>query len=436
MKSKFMPFAVCCLLCALSFAQHWDIEQVDSAGWGAGVQMRWHPDGRLVLGYSDTSGAMIRLAWKDTVWHYDSIVAAPGYYGHSFSISRQGCLGVSWLSSPYPWQVILARNSGSSWEYDTTGLMVTGPGPALLAYDTAGSPTLVYSCTDGGSSSVVRARLIDSLWHTDRILAEGGWSSTLYCCEYLINSRDSGNLLYVFADAFPGRDSVRPWWYQDLYVATESLDTWVATLKAFGWNKLVGAEAMALDSLGAPQACWCDTLPIFKFEGTALDTQAYSSSVAIDRLNRPCVAYTRPDLVFTYRTGSQWRPVTVSLATTSASSISLAVDDDGQPLIAFSTGDGLWLAHGVDIVGQSDERQEPTARGVQPPASVIRDVLFLSAKGEGRMASGDLLDATGRNVLALKAGANDVRGLAPGIYFVRSAASGEQSAFRKVLVVR
>jgi hypothetical protein len=32
MKSKFMPFAVCCLLFAPAFAQHWDIEQVDSAG--------------------------------------------------------------------------------------------------------------------------------------------------------------------------------------------------------------------------------------------------------------------------------------------------------------------------------------------------------------------------------------------------------------------
>jgi hypothetical protein len=43
-----------------------------------------------------------------------------------------------------------------------------------------------------------------------------------------------------------------------------------------------------------------------------------------------------------------------------------------------------------------------------------------------------LLDISGRKVLDLKSGANDVRALAPGVYFVRE----EPQAIRKVIISR
>ena len=46
-----------------------------------------------------------------------------------------------------------------------------------------------------------------------------------------------------------------------------------------------------------------------------------------------------------------------------------------------------------------------------------------------------LMDASGRKVLDLKAGANDVHGLAPGVYFVREAQAQAHSV-RKVVVTR
>jgi hypothetical protein len=59
------------------------------------------------------------------------------------------------------------------------------------------------------------------------------------------------------------------------------------------------------------------------------------------------------------------------------------------------------------------------ANGLRPTATVIRGVLFLSeASGEKREARGELLDASGRKVLDLKTGANDVSRLAPGVYFI------------------
>jgi YVTN family beta-propeller protein len=53
-------------------------------------------------------------------------------------------------------------------------------------------------------------------------------------------------------------------------------------------------------------------------------------------------------------------------------------------------------------------------------ATVVRGVLFLpEARGEKREARSELLDISGRKVLDLSPGANDVSGISPGVYFIR-----------------
>ncbi len=69
-----------------------------------------------------------------------------------------------------------------------------------------------------------------------------------------------------------------------------------------------------------------------------------------------------------------------------------------------------------------EENQQPTASSLPPAATVVRGVLVLGA-GDRRRETVDraeLLDADGRRVMELHAGANDVSDLAPGVYFVRS----------------
>lgn len=85
----------------------------------------------------------------------------------------------------------------------------------------------------------------------------------------------------------------------------------------------------------------------------------------------------------------------------------------------------------VDAIGF---RGNPTTAVAQKPtpnasrnilhATVVRSVLRLPASGVGREASNVLLDATGRHVLALRPGPNDISSLAPGVYFVRVEGSG------------
>ncbi len=69
--------------------------------------------------------------------------------------------------------------------------------------------------------------------------------------------------------------------------------------------------------------------------------------------------------------------------------------------------------------------------------TVVRNVLYLPPSLLSPLFS--LLSVDGRRVLALHSGANDVRGLAPGVYFVRaepSAASREPSAVTKVVLTK
>ncbi len=84
-----------------------------------------------------------------------------------------------------------------------------------------------------------------------------------------------------------------------------------------------------------------------------------------------------------------------------------------------------------------EENPEPQTRGPEPAASIVRGVLFLPGAScrEPRTACW-LLDAAGRMVTALRPGANDVGGLAPGVYFL--AEDGTQNTVRvsKVILTR
>jgi hypothetical protein len=87
------------------------------------------------------------------------------------------------------------------------------------------------------------------------------------------------------------------------------------------------------------------------------------------------------------------------------------------------------------------EQLRPQISDCTPLATVVRGVLVLGAV-DSRQNTGyraELMDAAGRKVADLRAGANDVRALAPGVYFVRlepSAVSRQPLAVTKVVLTR
>ena len=134
-----------------------------------------------------------------------------------------------------------------------------------------------------------------------------------------------------------------------------------------------------------------------------------------------------------------------------------AEEDDTLYFPSFNVGNdtGTWCAFCSTATGDTNplndtlskwfrvgypgiEEAMSDERGTMSVATVVRGVLVLpEARGETREARGELLDIEGRRVLALQAGANDVSGLSPGVYFVR-AVSRELSAVscQKVIIQR
>ncbi len=132
-----------------------------------------------------------------------------------------------------------------------------------------------------------------------------------------------------------------------------------------------------------------------------------------------------------------------------ARSQALACGASGRMLLACDVwtgivGDKAYNAHRVwgmmdpnPGVEESPESQA-TSRRLEP--TIIRGVLYLVGAASHMTQAACLMDATGRKVLDLHPGANDVRAPAPGVYFVREQGSrgrgSQDSMVTKVVVTR
>ena len=86
--------------------------------------------------------------------------------------------------------------------------------------------------------------------------------------------------------------------------------------------------------------------------------------------------------------------------------------------------------------GEGIQEGRKLAAGAKPLPTIVRGILFLPRSFDTSI-SRSLLDISGRKVLDLLPGPNDVRALAPGVYFVRIAqAQAQAQAVRKVVITR
>jgi hypothetical protein len=135
------------------------------------------------------------------------------------------------------------------------------------------------------------------------------------------------------------------------------------------------------------------------------------------------------ELVSDDTTGSQWNE-------------DIGVDSAGHAYVIWQdwrNGHGrIWSATNNPLGVAEQPAQQPIA--AHASATVVRNYLLLPEDASPTPeASSSLLDIGGRQVMRLKPGANDVRKLTPGVYFVRSepsAAGYEPSSITKVVVAR
>jgi hypothetical protein len=128
----------------------------------------------------------------------------------------------------------------------------------------------------------------------------------------------------------------------------------------------------------------------------------------------------------------------------------IAVDSAGFAYLLWQDGRSnrqeIWFSTNNPL-GVEDS-PKPQAPSRKPSATIVSRVLFLDGRPNSSPSTSCLQDISGRRVLDLKPGANDLSGLAPGVYFVRqqSAVSSQHSgavgdkrlavSVRKVIVTR
>ena len=429
MRSDRFALLVFLLSVPLAMAQHWDVEKVDSAGWGANVDMRWHPDGRLFLCYSDTSG-VIRLASKDSVWSYEDLpqwrTTWSGTQG--FDIGRYGDIGVSYVGTGA--KVWYALKTHAGWADIETPFSIQYSRPPT-ALDTSGAP--VISLEYGGAFLLARMR--DTSWASETLAT--GSSRYNYFGSCGLGSLVDGTIWGVF-EYYWVELSCDP--YGVKYYSYQAWDSGVSVVQVLdaGMFSRTWCSSGCVDQHGVIHACCAFSAEWFP-RGTYLDQTRIDSaaariiSVRFDSLDRPQIAYITLDttLMYRYLGSGVWH--IFDLQTTGVTALSLIIGENSQPLIAYRTSEGVFLLHGVDIVGQSEDRQRLTAYDSRLTASVIRNVLILPEAASLKPQAASLLDASGRKALDLRPGANDVSGLSPGVYFVREA---QAQAVRKVVITR
>jgi hypothetical protein len=430
-----VAFTLCLPTASPAFAQEWEFEPVEPPGWGNGLRLRHHPNGDLYLFYSGAA-ENLRLAWKDSIWYYEDVGVSA--FEFDMNISPSGTVGIVYTLEPIE-ALAYAIRTDSGWQAETLPCERVDPySPPRMAYDSADGPAVLIKTSDPeGNEAVLLMTRPGDTWQSDTLSYFTGQPSRLHAvCEMLTDPR--GRPVGMYIEAVCGGE-----YREYLYVLRFFGDSIQYVSGYSTLESTIGATDLTLDSLGRHGYTLCDVGQYWNVTfyrgwdgGALLDTMpdVGATAVAFDPLGRPHVAYTRGGtLYYLWRTDTLWHREVVPRA--QASLWKTTTSDSSQPIIAITSPQGLELARGVDIVGAG---AQPDVARVRPSVrpSICRGVIRTDPDFDRPSSPILLLDATGRRIMVLQPGENDVRDVAPGIYFVRSVEGSELSAVRKIVIQR
>ena len=411
-----------------TLAQQWDFEVVDGGSVGNYVAIDRMSDGTLWLAYVSADSS-IRLAHKDSVWVFEDLDTAPvrpipsseptwGDQPFAFGIGPSDVIGVVGLGR-------LAERDTSGWSSGELPMRMRMP---KFAYDSACRPSITFADDLWQGCLAVRT---DSGWDTSVVFrGASGWTWWFSLSRPAWRRNDDCAIMEADMWQMPGIDGY------DVGLYTRDSGVWTSDLMIGGLDGWGRAFAALADNSDSIHTFWAAGDPYgtnkLVCDRVWLDSATDVGAACLDTAGRVQCAWTRDNrLRFTVlgkptqdvadADGLEWCDITT--------------DTLSQPVIAFCRDGAIVVAHGVDIVGQSEEPGGPTANGLRPTASVVRNILLLPVSPSTTHTS--LFDMTGRRVMSLRPGPNDVSGLAPGVYFVREAqAQAQARTTRKVVIQR
>ncbi len=437
-----MPFAVCCLLYAVCMAQ-WSSPMpllhgnpsIAGQSFVAGTgDTMW---AAVVVGHSGSSGPYQVLAsWTvgDT-WSLPAALTPPDS-GRIFSqpgMGRDaaGRIWVAWYRGDYP---TTDNESSAVWATfrDSAGWHapakvcsnVAAEGPMSFASDAAGDWYLGFATltpySDFTFSSAMYSRWTGDSWLTPRYIARGMGSpiETDFGSPTLVTRPDSG--LWAAYEMIVGSDAISM-----LKIVQHDTARWC-------WSADGSAPAATADSAGRLWILYSELHMYWLSSQVIVDSSAVDTELVTDAADgRSCTVTDGEGLVWaawpqrspkrvvvSYTRGTEWSPPE-QVADSVGVPKGIAADAAGRIYVLFqTTGGRLYSVCRTERPGVQDQVSS-LAAGTRR-TTIVRGVLFMEARDEKREARSELLDISGRKVLDLLPGANDISRLAPGIYFVRA----------------
>jgi hypothetical protein len=409
-------------------AQRWVHELVDPEAADLGVRMRRDAHGVLFLCYTANSGCT-RLAWQDSTWQFEDV---PQTVSSSdcllwLAFTEHGEPAVTYSSSEEAW---LSIKADSGWVHSHIPYLPPSDWRLLpVAFDSLGQAVVpvVFDPYGGGwVKALGLARLVDSTWELTDTLTMGSHGPRYYVVGFGTKEDRTPWGVYVTYVYDIGYIYMSIGWFewQNRWVH----GTWFGSEMAS-----VGPGCGNVDRGGGVHGAYraSDTSRSgFWFDSGRIRVDRPGRvALCFDSQGRPFIAFAGDSgMGFCYHDDRGWYFSDVGVS--GVTWVDVAFGDSDQPLIAYQKSSGLCLARGENVTGVDEQEENRVGRDARSPG-LARSTVRLE---DGQ--SGALLDIAGRRVMGLVPGENDIRHLAPGIYFLRSAESGARSAVRKVVLTR
>jgi len=418
-----------------ALAWDWQFELVDTSGSRSDPQFTGSPDGVLHFCYFDgPHREHVVHSFYDSTWHREQPGMPQWPMDWDMDVGPHGEVGACVASASMEPRYEVWEKHGTAWTGDSVPFAVRDS--VFLAFDTSGAPGVAFGPGFYQPYPYVYAHRTDSTWTAETALVSG---SSRYL-QHLVHTAENEPCLLVC------RYEIAISYALEVY--RKQGDSWPMTELVSGWRGGAAFKAWASrpdsgisvcfsygDEQNPDQFCYGEPgrAPLV-LEWVWVSTAA----MALDELGRPHIAYVLGDsLVCVWQDDQLWHRSAVC----GAAGLSLAgIAQSGyRPVIGFVDSlNHVWVARAVPSGIQ--ERGVRNVPDVTPTATIVHAVLWLaSATSRKPQAASWLLDVSGRKVLDLHPGANDVRALAAGVYFVcKGAGTREQVGDRvsKIVVTR